>query len=89
MNEPVVKEIASRHQRTPAQVVLRWAVQRGIAIIPKTTSKERLAENLSLFDFQLSEEEMKQIGSLDKNRRFNDPGVFCELAFATFFPIYE
>ena len=89
LNQQVVIDIAKKHGRTPAQVVLRWGVQRGTAIIPKTTSKERLIENLSIFDFNLSEEEMKSIAALDKNHRYNDPGVFCELAFATFYPIYE
>ena len=64
-------------------------MQRGTAIIPKTTSKERLIENLSILDFNLTEDEMNSISSLDKNQRYNDPGVFCELAFATFYPIYE
>jgi D-xylose reductase len=58
-------------------------------VIPKTTNKDRLKENLSLFDFTLSEAEMKSIDSMNKNRRYNDPGVFCEAAFATFFPTYE
>lgn len=48
-----------------------------------------MAENLALFDFSLSEEEMAAIDALNKNRRFNDPGHFCEVAFNTFFPIYE
>ncbi|MEM8498008.1 MAG: aldo/keto reductase [Pseudomonadota bacterium] len=85
----VIRTIASRAQRSPAQVVLRWAIQRGTAIIPKTTRPERLRENLALFDFELSEEEMKAIDSLNEDRRFNDPGHFCEAAFNTFFPIYE
>lgn len=89
LNESAVQEIAKRHGRTPAQVVLRWGVQRGTAIIPKTTSKDRLKENLAVLEFTLSHEEMALIAKLDKNRRFNDPGVFCEAAFATFFPIYE
>jgi D-xylose reductase len=84
-----VQDIAKAHNKTPAQIVLRWGVQRGTAVIPKTTNKDRLKENLSLFDFNLSEDEMKAIDSLNKNRRYNDPGVFCEAAFATFFPIYE
>jgi D-xylose reductase len=89
LNEQTIKDIAAKHGRTPAQIVLRWGVQRGTAVIPKTTSKERLLENLSILDFNLSEEEMKAITGLDKHRRFNDPGVFCELAFGTFFPIYD
>jgi diketogulonate reductase-like aldo/keto reductase len=89
MNEHVVRHAAARHKKTPAQVVLHWAVQRGTAAIPKTTKAERLRENLSIFDFELSAEEMNAISALDRNRRFNDPGVFCEKAFNTFFPIYE
>ena len=89
LEEAIVKEIAGKHSKTPAQVVLRWAVQRGTAAIPKTTKPERLAENFDLFTFTLSEEEMKSVSALNKNRRFNDPGHFCELAFNTFYPIYE
>jgi D-xylose reductase len=85
----VVRDAARKNGRTPAQVVLRWAVQRGTAIVPKTSRADRLAENIALFDFQLSEEEMAAIGGLNRNRRFNDPGVFCEAAFGTFCPIYE
>ena len=85
---PVVAA-ADRVHRTPAQVVLRWGIQRGTAIIPKTTRRERLKENLSLFDFELSSEEMNAISALNQNRRFNDPGVFCELAFDKFCPIYD
>lgn len=89
LDEPVVRRIADAHSRTPAQVVLRWAVQRGTAIVPKTTKPDRLRENIALFDFSLTPEEMKSIDDLNKDRRFNDPGVFCEAAFGTFFPIYE
>ena len=74
---------------TPAQVVLRWGIQRGTAVVPKTTRPERLAENLAVFDFELTPDEMTAIGGLNRNRRFNDPGVFAEAAFNTFCPIYE
>lgn len=87
--QPAVAGIAARLGKTPAQVVLRWGVQRGNAIIPKTTKPERLIENASLFDFELSADDMAAINALNKNQRFNDPGVFTELAFNTFFPIYE
>ncbi|MBG88321.1 MAG: 4-dihydromethyl-trisporate dehydrogenase [Verrucomicrobiales bacterium] len=89
IEEPLVKEIAGRVNRTPAQVLLRWGVQRGTAIVPKSSKRDRLAENLALFDFELSEDDMKGISALNRNRRFNDPGDFCEAAFNTFFPIYE
>ena len=87
--QPCVVDIASRLQRTPAQIVLRWGIQRGNAIIPKTSKVERLAENAALFDFELSTRDMAQISALNRNQRFNDPGVFAEKAFNTFFPIYE
>ncbi|HEX6961762.1 MAG TPA: aldo/keto reductase [Lacipirellula sp.] len=89
LEEPVVQEIAERHGRTPAQVALRWGVERGTSIVPKSTRPERLRENLAIFDFELSAAEMDSISALNRNRRFNDPGVFCEAAFNTFFPIYE
>jgi D-xylose reductase len=86
---PVVTRIAVAAGRTPAQVLLRWGVQRGTAVIPKTSRPERLAENLAVSDFTLSAADMAAISGLDAGRRFNDPGVFCEQAFNTFFPIYE
>jgi D-xylose reductase len=89
LEEPVVRTAAKRHGKSPAQVLLRWGVQRGTAVIPKTTRSERLRENLDIFGFELSGEEMSAISALNRNRRFNDPGVFCENAFNTFFPIYE
>lgn len=84
-----VKAIAVAHSKTPAQILLRWGVQRGTAVIPKTSKKARLAENIAIFDFELSEEQMATIGSLNQDRRYNDPGAFCEQAFNTFCPIYE
>ncbi len=89
LEQEVVKAAARRLHRTPAQIVLRWGIQRGTAIIPKTTRPERLRENIELFDFALNDEEMQAISALNQNRRFNDPGEFCEAAFNTFFPIYE
>ncbi len=86
---PVVQKIASGHGRTAAQIVLRWGVQRGTAVIPKTSNLERLRENLDLGRFELTESEMASIQSLDKNHRFNDPGSFCESAFGCYYPIYE
>ena len=89
IEQDVVRSIAAGHGKTPAQIVLRWGVQRGTSIVPKSTREERLKENLALFDFELTEDEMKAISSLDQHRRFNDPGEFAEDAFNTFFPIYE
>jgi D-xylose reductase len=89
LTDPVITRIAAAHGRTPAQIALRWGVQRGCAVIPKTQTPARFAENLAVFDFALSAEEMVAIDALDRNRRFNDPGHFCEAAFNTFFPIFD
>jgi D-xylose reductase len=89
LEDPALTAIARRHGRTAAQIALRWGVQRGTAVIPKTAQPARLAENLKLFDFALSADEMAVIDGLDRRRRFNDPGEFCEKAFNTFFPIFD
>ena len=81
--------IAENLQKTPAQVLLRWGIQRGTSVVPKSSNPDRLLENLQLFDFELSESEMESISGLNRSRRFNDPGDFCESAFNTFLPIYE
>lgn len=73
--EPV-KVIASKHGRTPAQVLLRWATQRNIAVIPKSNNKDRLAQNLDVTSFDLSKDELDSIAALDKGLRFNDPGHY-------------
>jgi len=89
LEQPIVREVARRHGRSPAQILLRWGVQRGTAVIPKTARADRLRENLALFDFELDADDMRAISALNCNRRFNDPGEFCERAFNTFLPIYE
>ena len=89
LTDPVVTKIAAAHQKSPAQIALRWGVQRGTAVIPKSQSAARLKENLAIFDFRLTAAEMDAISALDRNRRFNDPGEFCEKAFNTFFPIFD
>ena len=89
LNHPTIRDAAWLHGRTPAQIVLRWGIQRGTAIVPKTERLDRLAENLALDDFELSAEEMHAISGLNRDRRFNDPGVFGEEAFNSFCPIYE
>jgi D-xylose reductase len=87
--DPVVAAIAAAHGRSPAQVCLRWAVQRGTAAIPKTQRLERLKENLAVFDFALTDDEMRRLDALDRHRRFNDPAEFGEKAFNTFYPIFD
>lgn len=66
---PVLTEIGQKYGKTAAQVALRWNTQRGVVIIPKTTHRERMEENLSIWDFTLSEEEMNAITVLDLGHR--------------------
>jgi len=89
LDNEIINCIAKGHDKTAAQVILRWGVQRGTAIIPKSVNPERLRQNIDLFEFNLSDEEMKKIDGLDTGKRYNDPGFFCEAAFGCFFPIYE
>ena len=67
-NNAVLKAVAAKHERTVGQVVLRWLNQRGVVVIPKTVHKERMAENLDIFGFTLSEQEMNAIAGLDTGR---------------------
>lgn len=76
LKEPAVLAIAERLGRTPAQVILRWNVQRGVAVIPKSSQAARNAENSRIFDFTLTEEDMAAVAGLNRNARFNDPGVY-------------
>ncbi len=89
LEDSVVVEIAAAHGRTPGQILLRWAVQRGTVAVPKTQTPVRLRENLAIFDFELGDGEMARIDELDRGRRFNDPAEFGEKAFNTFYPIFD
>ena len=71
---PEVTDAAAAHDRTPAQVVLRWHIQQGHIVFPKSNSRERIAENFALFDFELSDEEQARISSLERGGRMGgDP----------------
>jgi diketogulonate reductase-like aldo/keto reductase len=66
LDDATVKQVAERNGRTPAQVLLRWGVQRGVPEIPKSTKRERIEENMQLFDFELSDEDMATLDALDE-----------------------
>ena len=70
---PAVAAIAAAHNKTPAQVLLRWATQRGIAVIPKSNSPRRLLENLDVVGWDLTPEQLDSISALDRGLRFNNP----------------
>lgn len=65
---PILNAIGQQHGKSAAQIALRFLVQRGITVIPKSSHKERLTENIGIFDFSLSEQEMEQIRALDKGK---------------------
>lgn len=69
----VIKTIASAHGKSTAQILLRWATQRGLAVIPKSSSQARLESNLDVTSFDLTQEEIDSISGLDRNLRFNAP----------------
>lgn len=70
---PLLNEIAQKHGKSSAQVILRWLLQRNIVAIPKTVHISRLKENLEIFDFELSDQEMNQIKALNTGNGFNLP----------------
>ena len=69
LNDPVIGEIATAHAKSPAQVMLRWGLQQGRSVIPKSTKPSRIAENIDVFDFELSADELNAIDNLDTHRR--------------------
>jgi len=77
--EPVLKEIGEKYGKTVAQVILRWHLQRGIVVIPKSTHYERMVENFDVFDFALTKGDMEKIAELDKKQSsffsHNDPNM--------------
>ena len=66
LGDPSLAEIAARVGRTPAQVLLRWCVQRDVPVIPKSTHRDRIQENAAIFDFELSDEDMEALDALDQ-----------------------
>jgi 2,5-diketo-D-gluconate reductase A len=77
LDEETIVTVAAHHERTPAQVILRWHVQVGNVVIPKSVTPERVEENFRIFDFELSEDDMAAIARLDQGARIGpDPSTF-------------
>lgn len=72
VDDSKVIRLAEKYQKTPAQILIRWAIQRGTIVIPKSTTPARIKENITVFDFELSGEEMAVIAGLDRKHRFID-----------------
>ncbi len=68
MLDPSITAIAKAHKKTPAQIIIRWHLQEGLIVIPKSVHAERIAQNFDVFDFELSPNEMRTIGGLDKGK---------------------
>lgn len=69
LKDNTIVEIAQKYNKTPAQIVLRWNIEKDVVTIPKSSNKERQKENINIFDFELSKEDISKIDSLDRNER--------------------
>ncbi|XP_031474601.1 NADP-dependent D-sorbitol-6-phosphate dehydrogenase-like [Nymphaea colorata] len=76
LEDPVLVDLAKNYDKTPAQLALRWGIQRKTVVIPKTSKFERLKENIEVFDFDISAEDMDTIKRMDRKLRTNQPAVF-------------
>jgi 2,5-diketo-D-gluconate reductase A len=78
LNDPTIDDIARRYGKTPAQVVLRWHIERGDIVFPKSVSAARIRENIDIFDFELAGEDVEAISALNRNQRTGpDPDTFA------------
>ena len=89
IREPIVQDIAAKYGVSEAQVVLRWNNTRGVSVIPKSNHLERIKQNLDIFGFEMTVEDMEKMKSLDRHLRFNDPAIYCEKVFNTFCTIFD
>lgn len=77
LDNPILQDIANAHGKSIAQIILRWDLQHGVVTIPKSTKEQRIIENASVFDFELTDEEMTRIDALNRNHRVGpDPDNF-------------
>ena len=89
LKNKIVQSISKDIGITPAQLILGWGLNRGTSIVVKSTNEIRMKENLAASRVKLQQSIIDKISALNINKRYNDPGIFCEDAFNTFFPIYE
>ncbi len=70
LNEPIWASLSEKYHKSKVQIILRWHIQKGNIVIPGSKNEAHIRSNIDIFDFELSEEEMKEIAKLDKHRRF-------------------
>ena len=79
-DQPIIQKLAEKYQKTPAQIVLRWHLDSGLVVIPKSVTPSRIEENFHIFDFKLEKEEVAEIKQLDKGKRLGpDPDTFVDI----------
>lgn len=79
--DPVVMQIAKKYNKTVAQVLINWALERGTIVIPKSVTPSRIKENIEVYDFQLDKDDMAQLNSLDKGLRYVDPSEWWGIPY--------
>eukprot|EP01111_Echinosteliopsis_oligospora_P006364 TRINITY_DN2046_c0_g1_i1.p1 TRINITY_DN2046_c0_g1~~TRINITY_DN2046_c0_g1_i1.p1 ORF type:complete len:323 (+),score=87.59 TRINITY_DN2046_c0_g1_i1:122-1090(+) len=85
LEQPEINAIAKKHQKTPAQILLRWATQRGLCVIPKSENEDRMKSNRDISNFKLDDDDIAKIAKYgEKPIRFNNPGVYLSPEFAIF-----
>ena len=89
INEPVLAKLGEKYGKTSAQVILRWHTQMGFAVIPGSRNVDHIRDNLNILDFELTDEEMKEIAKLDKNQRYYHRTDEQLIQFAEWRPEFE
>lgn len=89
MNEKVFKELGEKYHKTPAQIILRWHTQMGFVVIPGTKNVDHVKENFDIFDFKLTDKDMKEIAKINKNERYYTRTDEMLNQFASWQPEYE
>ena len=85
LNDPKIKEISTQTGKTPSQVLIRWAIQRGTIVIPKSVTPSRIEENFHVFDFELSPDQISVISALNRNHRFTNPYSWWKVPYFNYF----
>lgn len=81
LEDQVIVDISEKYSKSPAQVLIRWAIQRGVVVIPKSVTPERIMANSEVFNFELSGEDMFLVNDLDRGYRMIDPGIRWEIPY--------